>query len=526
MDLERLVTALNAIVHRLGQLATEDAQLRTGLRQLAESVLEMTGVPDQQAAPESTVEEPPAVQVAEEAISPAVSAEPMAAGEPSASQEAGLAASPPAAFPELTLGQAKPTSEPAPISYPERWRSTTTADLSVIEARCRLKAEGARWAAARRRLITEHASFSTEIDPRDRAIISRAKALPDCFLWMCHPSGPSPSDPKRFEDVAGCFDAVADILAVVKQIQDDPDLHGAEFECSLDLLAEAQCALRAAIDIIHGPTDTDQTHVFNWLKATASERQIFIQRYMRIDDPVDPSRFADLESRIEALDARVQEMREREKKRKKLMGKVRHKTSSISGEPEEARELWRSLIPIVEELMRDGLPPSNAELRELLVPVIDSLPEDADLPAGFQLTLREIDRFMATYPPSEAKVVAPPTQQVQEVARLLRGKSLVLIGGDRRGGAYQVIKDAFGLKELIWIETREHQSIDGFESYVARPEVAVVLLAIRWASHSYGEVREFCDRHGKPLVRLPGGYGLNQVAAQIMSQCSGRLGGT
>ncbi len=58
---------------------------------------------------------------------------------------------------------------------------------------------------------------------------------------------------------------------------------------------------------------------------------------------------------------------------------------------------------------------------------------------------------------------------------------------------------------------------------MARPDVAVVVLAIRWSSHSFGEVREFCERHGKPLVRLPGGYNPNQVAMQIMSQCSGRL---
>ncbi|MEZ6105837.1 MAG: hypothetical protein R3B96_06870 [Pirellulaceae bacterium] len=76
---------------------------------------------------------------------------------------------------------------------------------------------------------------------------------------------------------------------------------------------------------------------------------------------------------------------------------------------------------------------------------------------------------------------------------------------------------------MIWIETREHQSIDGFEPYVARADVAVVLLAIRWASHSFGDVREFCERYQKPLVRLPGGYNANQVAAQILQQCSDRL---
>ena len=88
----------------------------------------------------------------------------------------------------------------------------------------------------------------------------------------------------------------------------------------------------------------------------------------------------------------------------------------------------------------------------------------------------------------------------------------------------EALKTAFGLKELFSIETREHESIDDFEPYVARPEVSLVLLAIRWTRHSYGETKEFCDKYGKPLVRLPGGYDPNQVAFQILEQCGERLG--
>jgi hypothetical protein len=523
MESEQLVTALNAVIHRLVLLATEDAQLRTELRRLAEAVLEITGAPEQQATLEPAVEGPSAVQVTDEAPSPALVVEPVAAPAPAVPQEAGLFAPPAVVLPELTLGQAKPAVEPAPVCYPERWFRSTDFDLALVETRCRLKIEGARWAATRRRLLAEGANFRTDIEPKDQDIISRAKAIPDCFLWMSHPSGPSPSDPKLYEDVAHCFEAVADAVSLLRQLQDEPETLRNEFERSLDLLAEAQSALRAAIDIIDGPTDTDQTQVFNWLKATANERQIYIERYMRADDPADPGQWADLSARIEALDSDVQEIRERNKKRRKSLGKVRHKASLIAANPKGAEGEWATLVSTVEELVGDGMPPSNRELRELLVPIIDDLPELADVPPGFQSVLREIDRFMAAYPPPETKVVMPPIQPVQDVAKLLNNKSLVMIGGDRRGGAYQAIKDAFGLKELIWIETREHQSIDGFEPYVARPEVAAVLLAIRWSSHSFSEVRAFCDRHGKPLVRLPGGYGLNQVAAQIMAQCSERL---
>jgi hypothetical protein len=195
----------------------------------------------------------------------------------------------------------------------------------------------------------------------------------------------------------------------------------------------------------------------------------------------------------------------------------------IAAAPDQSEDHWRAVAATVDELVTDGLPTSNRELREVLLPVIETLPELTEFPQGFQAVLREVDRFMATCPPPESLVVSQPAPQVLEVAQLLRGKSMVLIGGDRRAGACKSLKEAFGLSELFWIETQDHDSIEKFEPYVARPEVAVVVLAIRWSSHSYGEVSTFCDRFGKPLVRLPGGYNPNQVAAQIMRQCSDRL---
>jgi hypothetical protein len=517
MDSEQLVSALNAIVHRLVLLANEDAQLRSDLRTLAQAVLTVTEAPDQQITA-AAVEESSAVEVVE-AASPVVATEPAAA----VPQTADPAAPFPAVLPELTLGQAKSPAQSASISYPEHWARTGEFDLSLIESRCHLKTEGARWAATRRRLLAEGADYQADIEPMDQDIIVRAKTVTDCFLWMCHPSGPSPANPKLYEVVASCFENMANALSVVRQIEEYPETLRTEFERSLDLLAEAQSALRVAIDTIDGQPDADQVLTFNWLRAITSERQIFIERHMRISDPADPDQWSDLEARIETLDADVQAIRERNKKQRKLLGKVRHKASLIGNDAQAAQAEWTTLITIVQELVDGGMPPSNRVLRELLSPIIDDLPDDADVPPGFQLVLREIDRVMASYPLPETKVEKPPTEEVREAARRLNDRSLVIIGGDRRDGASKAIKEAFGLKDLLWIETREHESFADFEPFVARSDVAAVLLAIRWASHSYGEVKEFCDRYEKPLVRLPGGYGLNQVAAQIMAQCSERL---
>ena len=169
--------------------------------------------------------------------------------------------------------------------------------------------------------------------------------------------------------------------------------------------------------------------------------------------------------------------------------------------------------------MSSGLPPSDKQLRELLLPVIDDFPTLADAPKGFQWFQRECDRFrQIVRSPEVPDLPEEPSAEVQAVARLMAGRSMVLIGGDPRKEPKEALERAFGLRELIWVPTREHQSVRFFEPAVARPDVAVVLLAIRWSSHSYAEVQSYCENYGKALVRLPAGYNPNQVASQVLMQ--------
>jgi len=509
-----LESALKALMERLLFLATQDADLRTQLRKLSQAFLKLTDdqtsdLTDSLATMASAVVDQG--QAAIEDVEVALSDRREERADEVAAQRK---------LPELTLGQSLPR-EPALAIHPVP--KVASADFGTTEARCRLKAEGARWAGTRRRLMSEGASFYTEIDPKDRDIIARAKALPNCYLWMCHSSGPSPSNLALYEDVAGCFETVAQGIALVRQIQEESDVDASEFETALDLLAEAQSAIRVAISPMDAPVDTDQAAVFHWLKATATETQVFIRRFMRLDDAAEPAQWPAILARIEDVEARIQQARRRRNERKRLFGKVRHKTALVLNDPARAADHWPILINTVSELLDSGVPASSRELRELIIPVIEHLPEQDDVPPQFALVLREIDRFLATCPPPDATAVAQPSKEVIEAAKLLNGRSLVLIGGDKRPGPCQALKAALGLRDLIWIETRAHESIEGFEAHVARPDVAAVVLAIRWSSHSYGEVKDFCDKHGKPLVRLPGGYNVNQVAAQIMSQCSERL---
>jgi len=49
---------------------------------------------------------------------------------------------------------------------------------------------------------------------------------------------------------------------------------------------------------------------------------------------------------------------------------------------------------------------------------------------------------------------------VQEVGTLYEKREMVIIGGERRPHAYEGLKAALRLKGLIWISTREHESVD------------------------------------------------------------------
>ena len=173
------------------------------------------------------------------------------------------------------------------------------------------------------------------------------------------------------------------------------------------------------------------------------------------------------------------------------------------------------MIEAVDTLVSEGMPASNTDLRDMLVPIVDDIPE-VEIPEGFQRVLGEVDRFLATQMPPAQQIVREASAEVQKVAELYKGKTMVLIGGDRRPHAYEALKSAFGLKDLIWIATRDHESTDIFVPYISRPDVDVVLLAIRWSSHSYGDVKTICDKFGKEFYRLPAGYNPNQVAHQIL----------
>ena len=389
-------------------------------------------------------------------------------------------------------------------------------ELPEIEWRCRLKAEACRWIVEKRRMI--ETGLQNQVTEKEFYLIERAKAVPDCYLWMLRTT----ANNEPLEQLAINFDAAAEILQFAYYI-----IHNRPNELGtvLQLLAETQSSLFSAVQKVTKVLDRDQYRLYVWLKRETVEQQLYIHRYMRLDDVADPANSADLYERIVILKQQIKETDRMGKERMKLLKKIRHKRKLLRDDPKETATHWRIIIETVDKLIELGSQPSSIELRDEILPIVEEIPSDLELSPPFLLVLREIDRYLANRPSSVVQEqVEPLSAETQEVARLMKGQSMVMIGGDKRLNAYNSLKEAFNLEELYWLDTKEtHQSVEDFEPYICRPDVAIVLLAIRWSRHRYGDVKMYCDIHQKALVRLPSGYGINQVANQILDQASERL---
>ncbi|MHB1558958.1 MAG: hypothetical protein ACYC61_16025 [Isosphaeraceae bacterium] len=417
---------------------------------------------------------------------------------------------------ELTLGRRVVSPPPPPVN-PVSHAVAEKEELDQLVRRCRAKAAAIRWHAESHRRVWEGVDAPMDEIAVAPELHAWAEQLVNCFYWLDEEDAPEGTDLSLLDNVGGCYEAIAEALELSASARNRRGLIGR----TLPLMAEAQSMLRRALQILHAPEDPDQLDVYQRVRDAAARNRMFVKRYMRTDDPADPTNWSNLVDRIEALNASDDQTRQQKERIEGIREPLQHIRAGRAGDDD-----WQAVVNTVEELIGEGVPPSNREIRDLLLPVIDDLPDRDDLPPGFHLVLREIDRFLSTRAtPTRVAANYVPPAEVKEAARLIEGRSVVLIGGARRPEAQATLRQALHLKDLIWIETREHQSIESFEAVIARPEVALVLLAIRWSSHSFGDVRQFCIRHGKPLVRLPGGYGLHQVAAQIISQCSELLGG-
>lgn len=151
--------------------------------------------------------------------------------------------------------------------------------------------------------------------------------------------------------------------------------------------------------------------------------------------------------------------------------------------------------------------------------------EEDRLPADYELVLRDLERCLHSQPKEGVRPASP--SPIEQVAVLLRGRALLVVGGVPKPEHKERLRERFGLGEVVWPKSNEHAP-DGaaLEPQIARADVAAVVLLIRFVRHATNDaVREMCRRYGKPLVSATHGYNVNQVADQVLKQISSQLDG-
>jgi len=441
-------------------------------------------------------------------------------------------APPPVAPPPLPLPPAIPISQlpkldigsqyQAPQPPQQLWGGDGERELdllapAIVAERCRVKSDACK-------LISKRILDATNWDDaKEDELHQRSQGLPDCHLWMLA-RDPIVSSARAWEDLAGAYSTAAEAVLMLRDWeQAPPPLAARHAPRVLGLAAEAQSVLLYAVaDVRDVRVDFDQIQIFARIRSTARDRQVFISKFLKREDRADPASWSDVSKRIAEVWSQFKAYGERDKQRAKGLNSLKFKLKTLK-ERSDAAE-WGRVLELVEELVNLGLHPSNPELRELLLPVFDEIPDEPRPPANVELVLREIERFLESRP--EVDTAPKPEKYSSDVlasAEFLRGREIVLIGGQDRPKHKAALMRAFCLADIRWIVTPEHTSYTHFEPDVARHEVALVLLAIRWSSHDYESVKTYCDQYGKPLVRLPGGYNANQVGHHIMAQAGDRL---
>ena len=125
--------------------------------------------------------------------------------------------------------------------------------------------------------------------------------------------------------------------------------------------------LRACVQNIGGPNDTEQSAAFLWLRQRIQETGLFIERYMRSDDQADPKRWHRLLTQVSDVEERVQTAINTEKVQRKLLSKLKYKLEQLTESDDEKTQL-AGIDRTVNELVDNGVPPSSVDLRKLVSP--------------------------------------------------------------------------------------------------------------------------------------------------------------
>lgn len=450
--------------------------------------------------------------------------------------------------PLLPAASAAAVIDDTPDASPAAWWDRPI-DPAPIARRARIKADACRWCIERRQRLIARADFDRDIRPSDEAIAAQARSEAPCQLWMLDPWIQDRYPAGIWDALAGAFDLLAETAELAAErwpepVPADTGRSAAAIDhrlpAFLEFAAEVQALLRTLIDDLAREADDvrddpDQAMFFGWLRRMTKVRRIFVAKFMTRRDRVEADRLAELSERLAVLRAEAPPKPAGSPRRKQVLNTLRYEMArlhQVDGDRDAAHH-WSRIDAQLEIWISAGLPVTDPDLLSVAEALLTHAGASGRRDTATGRVLAEASAARARRAAgADADGAADPetrartwSDDVLSLRPSLRGTTVVIIGGEKRPESRRALEEAFELGELLWVEIGDAGSIALIEPVLRRPDVALVLLLIRWCSHHITEqAPRVCREAGKPVVRVTAGYAPNAIARAIRDQAAILLG--
>jgi len=415
----------------------------------------------------------------------------------------------------------------------ESKRPARRVELPLVVRRARWKAAACRMALD----LSEVAGAGPEREDLLRLeadLRRRREGLEECPTWMLDPSRDG-AGRGSLNDAAACYETLALVAEGLVELENAGKLTPTPPAELLQLLAETQSALLAAVHACDQRGDSDQRDLFLWLKDQTIRHRIYVDRHMRLDDPADPARSQERAQRFRELSDRLLRGHNRRQFRGQLLNKIRFHVGKVR-EAEEAGDHadngdhdWESVGLAADEWLRLGLPAEDADLLALLRPLAEEFAATRTLPGPLTRLLHkgkapapapQLADSRASHDDAAGNLRPAP---LERVAELLEGKRAVIFVRGEDIVMREPLSAALHLTQIRWVELPIEDPLETVEREIGAEDVDLVLIAERLPEQEYAEFKRLCLESGRPFVRLPAGLAPDQVAHQVLRQVGWRL---
>lgn len=253
-------------------------------------------------------------------------------------------------------------------------------DIDQLEKRLCLKIEASRWALERDRLLKMSADFQTEIEPRDHALLSRARELTNCYLWMNNPETAPVIATDTYEMLADAYSAAAACVTFMRELialvdrSPKSEILSRILRDALYITATAQSALRRVTYDVSGREDQDQIRIHRWLTYLTKRYSIYVNRHMKKDSLAPKERIYVIPEYIERLRREVEKQGQHQKILTDGFRRIQYHAGRIQTQNGGDYD-WLKIIETVDELVDTGIPANDKRFDEILRPILHTLKE-------------------------------------------------------------------------------------------------------------------------------------------------------